>query len=204
MPLLFCIASQMATFFTFISANFFLAVSIKCLPSIAKLRVKIVARKIKGLILLLATGVFLMGHSIVASISIPSEHKDLYHKDKKYSRATSRAVHKIKVCEKFLQLLYNAGVSAKGGWSTKRLRSWKRWYYTTNGGSKAWKRKKKPVRTFWWKRWRMGYTGFLTVDTLERNFFLEKLDNVFDNLKCAPELNVLLGFMLKNVEDENC
>ena len=42
------------------------------------------------------------------------------------------------------------------------------------------------------------------VDTLDRKDLLEKLDVVFDSLKCAAELIVAFGFVLKNVEEGNC
>ena len=41
------------------------------------------------------------------------------------------------------------------------------------------------------------------VDTLDRKYLLEKLDVVFDSLKCAAKLIVAFGFVLKNVEG-NC
>ena len=42
------------------------------------------------------------------------------------------------------------------------------------------------------------------MDTLNAKFLLEKLDVVFDSLKCAAKLTVAFGFVLKNVEDGSC
>ena len=42
------------------------------------------------------------------------------------------------------------------------------------------------------------------MDTLDPKFLLEKLDVVFDSLKCAGRLNVAFGFVLKNIEGGNC
>ena len=42
------------------------------------------------------------------------------------------------------------------------------------------------------------------TDTLDRNYLWQKLDVVFDSLKCAAKLNVAFGFVLKNVEDASC
>ena len=42
------------------------------------------------------------------------------------------------------------------------------------------------------------------MDTLYPKNLLEKLDIVFDNLKCAVRLNVAFSFALSNVEERNC
>ena len=39
------------------------------------------------------------------------------------------------------------------------------------------------------------------MDTPDPKYLLEKLDVVFDSLKCADKLSVAIGFVLKNVED---
>ena len=39
------------------------------------------------------------------------------------------------------------------------------------------------------------------MDNLDRKYLLEKLIVVFDSLKCAAELNVAFGFVLKNLKD---
>ena len=41
-------------------------------------------------------------------------------------------------------------------------------------------------------------------DTLALKYLLEKLDVVFDSLNCVAKVNVALGFVLRNVEDESC
>ena len=40
--------------------------------------------------------------------------------------------------------------------------------------------------------------------TVDPKYLLEKLDIVFDSLKCAAMLNVAFGFVLQNVEDGSC
>ena len=47
----------------------------------------------------------------------------------------------------------------------------------------------------------MGDTESTTPDPIH---VLEKLDAVFDSLKCAAKLNVAFGFVTKNVEDGSC
>ena len=42
------------------------------------------------------------------------------------------------------------------------------------------------------------------IDTLDSKNLLEEIDVVFDSLKCAAKLNVVFGFVLKNVEDGSC
>ena len=42
------------------------------------------------------------------------------------------------------------------------------------------------------------------MDTLDPKYLLEKLDVVFDNLKCAAKLNVAFGFLVKVVEAGSC
>ena len=42
------------------------------------------------------------------------------------------------------------------------------------------------------------------MDILDAKYLLEKLDVVFDSLKCAANLDVAFAFVLKNVEDGNC
>ena len=39
------------------------------------------------------------------------------------------------------------------------------------------------------------------MDILEANTLSQKLDTVFEKLKCAEKLKVAFGFVLKNVED---
>ena len=39
------------------------------------------------------------------------------------------------------------------------------------------------------------------VETLNETIVNEKLDHFFNNLKCAAQLNVAFGFILKNIED---
>ena len=42
------------------------------------------------------------------------------------------------------------------------------------------------------------------IDTLDPKNLIEKLDVVFDSLKCAAKLNVAFNFVLRNVEDKSC
>ena len=42
------------------------------------------------------------------------------------------------------------------------------------------------------------------VDTLDAKYLLEKLDNVFDTLKCAAEVIVAFGLVLEKVEYRSC
>ena len=42
------------------------------------------------------------------------------------------------------------------------------------------------------------------MDTLDAKHLLETLNVVFDSLKCAAKLNVVFGFVLKNVADKGC
>ena len=42
------------------------------------------------------------------------------------------------------------------------------------------------------------------MDTLDPEYQLEKLDVVFDSLKCSAKMNVTFSFSLKNVEDGSC
>ena len=42
------------------------------------------------------------------------------------------------------------------------------------------------------------------TDTLEPKHMWEKLDIVFDSLKCAAKLKIAVSFVLKNVEDGTC
>ena len=51
--------------------------------------------------------------------------------------------------------------------------------------------------------WRHKVVNFV-MDTQESKYVLEKLDIVFDRLKCAAKLNVALGFVLKKVKNGNC
>ena len=44
----------------------------------------------------------------------------------------------------------------------------------------------------------------LPLDTQDRKYLLEKLDVVFDCLKCATKLKVALVFVLKNLEHGSC
>ena len=54
-------------------------------------------------------------------------------------------------------------------------------------------------------RWRMEDTESTTFPWILRiQNVLEKLDFVFDCLKCAAKLNVAFGFELKNGEDGSC
>ena len=39
------------------------------------------------------------------------------------------------------------------------------------------------------------------VETLNETIMNEKLDHFFNNLKCAPKVNLAFGFILKNIED---
>ena len=39
------------------------------------------------------------------------------------------------------------------------------------------------------------------VETLKETIVNEKLDHFFNNLKCAPKVNLAFGFILKNIED---
>ena len=39
------------------------------------------------------------------------------------------------------------------------------------------------------------------VETLNETIVKEKIDNFFNNLKCAAKLNLIFGFILKNIED---
>ena len=50
-------------------------------------------------------------------------------------------------------------------------------------------------------RWRLGDTVYaFAMDTLDPQNLLESLF-VFGSLQCEAELNVAIGFVLKNVED---
>ena len=42
---------------------------------------------------------------------------------------------------------------------------------------------------------------FYAVETLNETIVNEKLDQFFNNLKCAAEVNLAFGFILKNIED---
>ena len=42
------------------------------------------------------------------------------------------------------------------------------------------------------------------MDTLDPKNLLEKLDDVFDTLKYAATLNLVLGYVLKNIDDGSC
>ena len=48
--------------------------------------------------------------------------------------------------------------------------------------------------------WRHRVFNF-TMEILNAHIFSQKLDSVFEKLKCEAKLNVAFGFVLKNVED---
>ena len=51
----------------------------------------------------------------------------------------------------------------------------------------------------------MGEKEFKTLPwILNSKYPLEKIDVVFNSLKCAAKLNVAFGFVLKNVENGSC
>ena len=50
----------------------------------------------------------------------------------------------------------------------------------------------------------MGRTVFKNaMDTLDPKFLLEKLNVVIESLKCAAQLEVAFGFVVKNVQKRN-
>ena len=65
----------------------------------------------------------------------------------------------------------------------------------------AWKKSYSRVDISWlilkYKKKRHSVFNFV-VNNLTAQ---EKLDRVLDNLKCAAKLNLVLGFILKNIED---
>ena len=42
------------------------------------------------------------------------------------------------------------------------------------------------------------------MDILDAHTSSQKLDTVFEKLKCAAKMNVAFGFVLKNIEDGSC
>ena len=72
--------------------------------------------------------------------------------------------------------------------------------------TRAWiKNFKRAKILLWTLRWRTGDMVFIfAMNILHAHTLSQKLDTVFDKLKCAAKLNVAFGFVLKNVDDGTC
>ena len=134
----------------------------------------------------------------------------MYHIAKKNFKATAKVILKCKICDKELHSFHNFrenkrkehGAQRSSGDQSvdvaqlmadvddnslkEKLETWK--HFLVDSGKENGRH---TVYNF-------------AMDSLESEYSLEKLDVVFDSLKCAAKVNVAVGFVLKDVEDWSC
>ena len=143
------------------------------------------------------------------NFSTNSRAESNYHIAEKHSKAAARVVHKCQIYDKDFHSFYN-------------LREHKRKHGAQRGSGaqnvdvtqlmgdvddNSLKHELETCKHFLvdseMENERNRVLNF-AMDTLDPKYVLEKLDVVFDSLKCAAELNVAFGFVLKNVEGGSC
>ena len=133
-----------------------------------------------------------------------------YHNAKKQSKATARVFHKFKICDKDFQNLYILREHKRKEHGAQRDSGAQIVDFAHVVGDIDDNSLEEVLETC--KHFLLDSemkNGIHSVynfdmDTLDPKYLLKKLDVMLDSLKCAAKLNVAIGFLLKNVEDESC
>ena len=133
-----------------------------------------------------------------------------YHIAKVHSKATARVVHNIKKCDKNFHRLYNLpehqrkSHGAHRGSGAPNVDNIQLMGYVDDNSLRV---ELERCNHFLMdsnmeNRRRSNYNS--AMDCLDPKYLLEKLDVVYEDLKCVAKLNIAFGFELKNKEDGSC
>ena len=133
-----------------------------------------------------------------------------YHLAKKHSKATAAVVYKCKLLDKDFHGFYNLREHKRKEHGAQRgsgARNVDIAHVMVDVDENSLREELEKGKHFLvenqMKNGRHRAYNF-AMDTLDPKYLLEKLDVVSDRLKCAAELNLAFGLLLKNVEEGFC